>query len=68
MHTRTARHIVTWVVQCGSCFVGWGIPEDAPDWTAVLLPLAAGVPYRIETLDLVDDQVKVWCEHEMPAM
>jgi hypothetical protein len=68
IRTRTSRHIATSVEQCGTCFIGCGIPVDGYPWVAVLLPIAAGVPSRIETLDLVEDRVQVWCEEEKPAM
>ena len=68
IRTRISRHIVTSVDQCGACTYGCGIPQQGSEYSGVILPIAAGVPYRVETLDLVDDQVQVWCERETPAM
>ena len=68
IRTRYGRHVVSSVEQCGTCSVGCGIPVNDSEWMAVLLPIAAGVPYRIESLDLPQDRVQIWCEHETPAM
>lgn len=68
LRTRTSRKIVSSVEQCGTCYVGCGIPTNGFEWIAVVLPVAAGVPYRIEKLDLVDDHVEVRCEREANAM